>query len=255
MGGDCSARFEVDDRIPYPIDSNKKVFIMKKKIVIIGAGGFAREVLDVLEACNQEKPSYDMLGYIVETPYGTPGTLVNESPILGGFDWLEGHRDEVYVICGVGIPQHRRRLTLQARAIGCKFFSLIHPSAVLTRWVEMGEDVVITAGCILTNRIRIGNHIHLNLDCTIGHDSVLEDYVTLAPGVHVSGNVTLEEGCYVGTGANIIEKIHIGAWSIIGAGSTITGNVFPNTTVVGVPGRTIKQREVGWHLGHEENIK
>lgn len=225
---------------------------MKKKIVIIGAGGFAREVLDVLEACNQENPSYDVLGYIVETLYGSPGTLINETPILGSFDWLQEHKDEVYVICGVGTPQHRRRLTLQARAIGCRFCSATHPSAVLTRWVEMGEGVVITAGCILTNRIRIGNHVHVNLDCTIGHDSVLQDYVTLAPGVHVSGNVTLDEGCYVGTGTNIIEKIRIGAWSIVGAGSTITRNVFPNTTVVGVPGRSIKQREGGWYLQHEE---
>lgn len=233
----------------------KKAYFTRKKIVIIGAGGFAREVLDVLEACNQVKPSYEMLGYIVETPYVSPGTLINESPILGGFDWLQEYKDEVYVICGVGTPQHRRRLTLHAKGIGCRFCSTVHPSAVLTRRVEMGEGVVITAGCILTNRIRIGDHVHVNLDCTIGHDSVLEDYVTLAPGVHVSGNVTLEEGCYVGTGANIIEKIRIGTWSIIGAGSTIIGNVLPNTTMVGVPGRRIKQKEVGWHLQHEEYLE
>lgn len=228
---------------------------MKKKVVIIGAGGFAREVLDVLEACNQEKPSYDVLGYIVEAPYGSPGTFINGLPILGGFDWLQEHKEKVYVICGVGTPQSRRRLILQAKGIGCRFFRTVHPSAVLTRWIEMGDGVVITAGCILTNQIRIGDHVHVNLACTIGHDSVLEDYVTLAPGVHVSGNVTLEEGCYVGTGVSIIEKIHVGSWSIIGSGSTIIENVSPNTTVVGIPGKTIKQREAGWHLRHEENIK
>jgi acetyltransferase EpsM len=77
---------------------------------------------------------------------------------------------------------------------------------------------------------------------------VVEDFVTLAPGVHVSGNVNLGEGCYVGTGANIIEKIRLGAWSTVGAGSTIVDDVPPNTTVVGCPGKVIKTREQGWHL-------
>ena len=88
--------------------------------------------------------------------------------------------------------------------------------------------------------------MHLNLDCTIGHDVVMADFVTLAPGVHVSGWVTLEEGCYVGTGANIIERNTIGAWSIVGAGSTIIRDVPKNTTVVGTPGNVIKTREDGW---------
>lgn len=143
----------MDDRIHRSEALSRKTYLIRKKIVIIGAGGFAREVLDVLEACNQEKPSYEVLGYIVEPPYGSPGTLINESPILGSFKWLQEHKDDVRVICGVGTPQHRRRLTLQAKEIGCRFCNAIHPSAVLTRWVETGEGVVITAGCILTNRI------------------------------------------------------------------------------------------------------
>jgi serine acetyltransferase len=119
----------------------------------------------------------------------------------------------------------------------------------------MGEGIVITAGCILTNRIRLANHVHVNLDCTIGHDVILEDYVTLAPGVHVSGKVTFEEGCYIGTGANIVERIRVGAWSIIGAGSTIIRDVPPNTTVIGVPGKVIKQREFGWYLEEKRNLE
>ena len=107
---------------------------------------------------------------------------------------------------------------------------------------------MITAGSILTNQIRIGNHVHINLDCTIGHDAILQDFTTLAPGVHVSGNVAFGHGCYVGTGANILEKLHIGEWSIIGAGSTITKDVPANTTVVGLPGIVVKTRESGWQV-------
>lgn len=222
------------------------------RVVIIGAGGFGREILDVFDACNRQALKYEVVGYIVEPEYASPGAVVNGKPILGGFDWLEHHVDDVSVVCGVGAPHYRKRLISMAKAIGCTFCSAIHPAACLTRWVDMGIGVVITAGCLLTNQIRLGNHVHLNLGCTIGHDVVIEEYVSVAPGAHVSGNVTLDEGCYIGTGANIIEKIHIGAWSIVGAGSTIIEDVPPNTTVVGVPGRVVKTREEGWHLKQYE---
>jgi len=217
-------------------------------VVIIGAGGFAREVLDVIDAINQQEPRYEVLGYIVDPQFGSPGELVNEKPILGGFDWLLKRSKDVLAICGVGPSHHRYRLVKRAEEIEVRFFSVIHPTAVLTRWIQIGDGVVITAGCILTNQIRIGYHVQVNLDCTIGHDVVMEDFVTLAPGVHVSGNVKLKEGVYVGTGANIIEKIEIGEWSTIGAGSVVVKNVPSNSTVVGVPGRVIKEREPRWHL-------
>jgi sugar O-acyltransferase (sialic acid O-acetyltransferase NeuD family) len=217
---------------------------MKKKVAIIGAGGFGREVLDIFEA--EKESTFEVLGFIVEPQFGSAGTIINDKPILGGFDWLERHASDVYVICGVGPSHHRKRLIELAQGVGARFCTIIHPSAILTRWVTIGTGVVITAGCVLTNQIKIGNHVHINLDCTVGHDVVINDYVTLSPGVHVSGNVTLGEGCLVGTGANIIEKLWLGEWSIIGAGSTIVKDVPANSTVVGIPGKVIKQREPGW---------
>lgn len=221
---------------------------LQKKVVIIGAGGFAREVLDICDACNQDKQTYEVIGFIVDQQYGSPGVLVNDNPILGDFDWLEKHSGEVFVTCAVGAPQHRYQLIQRAQKLGCHFFNLIHPSATLTRWITLGEGVIIAAGCILTNQIQIGNHVHLNLDCTIGHDVVMEDFVTLAPGVHISGKVRLSKGCYIGTGANVIERIQVEEWSVVGAGSTIVRNVPANTTVVGVPGKVIQTRESGWYL-------
>jgi len=218
-----------------------------KRIAIIGAGGFAREVLDIFDAVNAIEPRYEVLGFIVDPEYGKPGEIVNGKPILGAFDWLAENND-VLCLCAVGAPEHRFKLVRRAIEVGARFCSVIHPSVIRSQWLEIGEGTIITAGCILTNQIKIGNHVHLNLDCTIGHDAVLHDYTTLAPGVHISGNVVLQEGCYIGTGANIIEKKTIGAWSIVGAGSTITKDVPPNTTVVGVPGRVIKTRPEGWHL-------
>jgi sugar O-acyltransferase (sialic acid O-acetyltransferase NeuD family) len=219
-----------------------------ERVAIIGAGGFAREVLDVIEAANEDRARYEVAGYIVDLQYGSPGTLVNDRPILGGFDWLARHSKDLLVICGVGPSHHRYRLVERARSLGCRFFSAIHPTAVLTRWVSVGQGVVVAAGSVFTNQIRIGDHTHVNLHCSIGHDVVIEDFVTLAPGVHVSGNVTLARGAFVGTGASIIERLRIGEWSIVGAGSTVVTEVSANTTVVGVPARAIKKSEAGWHL-------
>lgn len=224
---------------------------MLQPLVILGAGGFARETLDVVEAINADKPRYDVLGFVVDEKYGRAGDVVNEKPILGGFSWFENHTD-VLAVCGVGAPEVRRHMINSARKMGIEFASLIHPNAQLTRWVKIGSGVIITSGCILTVQIRLGDHVHLNLDCTIGHDTMLENFVTLAPGVHVSGNVLLQEGAYVGTGANIIEKKTIGAWSVVGAGSTVVKDVPPNSTVVGVPARVIKERPEGWHLYENE---
>lgn len=218
-----------------------------RRVAIIGAGGSARDVLDVFDAVNVVKPTYEIVGFIVDPEYGNPGEIVNGKPILGDFDWLAKNND-VFCLCAIGAPEQRLKLVRRARDAGAKFCTVIHPSVIRSQWVEIGEGTVIAAGSILTNRIRIGDHVHLNLDCTIAHDVVLSDFVTLAPGVHVSGNILLEEGCYIGTGANIIEKRRVGAWSVVGAGSTITKDVPPNTTVVGVPGKVIKTRPEGWHL-------
>jgi sugar O-acyltransferase (sialic acid O-acetyltransferase NeuD family) len=217
---------------------------MSQKFVIIGAGGFAREVLDIFEACADAGQDFEVLGYLVEAQYGQPGEVINGKPILGDFNWLAQHASEFKVICGVGDPVARKRLVALAKDCRAHFGNIIHPSAILTRRVTLGEGIVITAGAIFTNQIKIGNHVHVNLDCTIGHNVVLEDFATLAPGVHVSGWVILGEGCYVGTGANIIDRKTIGAWSVVGAGSVVISDVPPYSTVVGVPAKVIKTRKV-----------
>lgn len=222
---------------------------MSKRVAIIGAGGFAREVLDIFDASNESGEDNEVLGYIVESQYGLQGEIISDKPILGDFDWFQKNR--VHGICAVAAPDTRLRLVSKAKALGVEFCKIIHPSAILTRWIDMGEGVVIGAGCILTNNIKIGSHVHINLSCTIGHDAVIEDFVTLSPGVHVSGKVIICCGSYVGTGANIIDRVKIGEWATVGAGSTIIEDVPPNTVVVGVPGRVIKVREAGWHLKRE----
>lgn len=220
----------------------------RKKITIIGAGGFGRELLSLLEDCNRDKPQYDILGFIVQKQYAQPGEVVNGYPVLGDFDWFDKSYRDVYAICAVGAPQDRLRLAKYAVSRGVKFCSVIHPLASVGKWVKIGMGSVISAGSILTVQVRVDNHVYINLDCTISHDVVIQDYVTVSPGTHISGNVAVCEGSFIGTGANIIQKVHIGPWSVIGAGSVVIRDVPANTTVVGNPGKVIKEREIGWYL-------
>ena len=219
-----------------------------QKVVIIGTGGFGREVLDVLETINQVEEQYDILGFVTEPGYHKPGEQINDKPVLGYYDWLEQHKDQVRAICGVGATATRRRLIQQAEHLGVRFFSAVHPRAITTRWITLGTGSIITAGCILTNNIAIGSHVHLNLDATVGHDVVIEDFVTVSPGVHISGNVRLEQGSFIGTGANLIESKTVGAWSVVGAGSVVVNDIPANSTAVGIPAKVIKSRNPGWHL-------
>lgn len=219
-----------------------------KKIVIIGSGGFGREVLDVLNACNQENPAYEVLGFVVDREYGSPGTIINGKPILGDFGWLEENVGDVKVVCGVGTPEQRYRLVSRALELGCNFATLVHPSVIMTEWIEIGTGNVIAAGCILTNQIKIGDHVHLNLGCTVGHDVVIGSFVTASPGVHISGNVNIVDGVSIGTGANIIEEISINEWATVGAGAAVIRDVAANSTVVGTPARVVKTKNSGWYL-------
>ncbi len=223
---------------------------MTERVAILGAGGFAREVLDVFDAINAEQPnSFDVLGFISEVEEDWLKKF-NDKPVLGGFEWFDAsaERASVRVICSVGSPAVRHRMIERCKKIGLCFVSAIHPRAVMSQWVEIGEGVVITAGVILTNQIKIGDHVHLNLHSTVGHDASLGAFCTVSPGVNISGNVHVGEGCDLGTGASIIQRIEIGSWSVIGAGAVVSKEIPANTTAVGVPAKVIKKRKDGWWL-------
>ena len=220
---------------------------MSQKIVIIGAGGLACQILDIFEACIRLGRRYEILGHIVEDQCRKPGSQINGLSILGDFDWFATSHEEMFVTTAIAAPETKFRLVNKAKKWGIRFCNIIHPATILSRQVSIGEDVALHAGSILSYGTDIGNHVIVNTNCTIGENTIIENFVTLSPAVHVSGEVTIGTGTFIGTGANIIEKVHIGEWSVIGSGSTIIRDVPPNTTVVGVPGKVIKTREAGWH--------
>lgn len=208
-------------------------------IVIIGAGGHGREVLDVVEARNLEEGTWDFVGFIDD---GHPDRSLLErrqAAWLGGLDVLSGQHG-TYVI-GIGDGRARQRIDAAASSVGLKPATLVHPVASIGADVRLGSGTIVTAGVRVTTNIRTGRHVHLNLNSTITHDCVLEDYVTVNPGANISGNVVLQEGVTIGTGAAVVQGITIGAHANVGAGAVVINDVEPGATVVGVPAKPIRR--------------
>jgi sugar O-acyltransferase (sialic acid O-acetyltransferase NeuD family) len=211
-----------------------------QKVVILGAGGFGREVLDIFVAENRASKKWEILGF-VDDDVELHGKVLNGYPVLGSFDWFKTiDPKEIKVIAAVGDNRVRRKVVDKAKERGLEFCSVIHPTVTLTPFVTFGEGVIATAGVIFTNQISVGNHVIINLDVTIGHDTVIEDFVNLNPGVHINGNNRIEEGAYIGSGAVTIQDISIGKWSIVGAGAVVVKNIPDRVLAVGVPAEVKK---------------
>jgi sugar O-acyltransferase (sialic acid O-acetyltransferase NeuD family) len=206
-------------------------------LVIYGAGGFAREVAWLAESC----PDVGAVVALLNDDAAEHGRVVNDIPVMGLSEARRRFPDARFVI-GVGDPHHRQRMAERVTAAGGTFATLIHPRVERSRWIEIGEGTVICAGNMLTTNIVLGRHVQINLTCTVGHDVVMGDFATLAPGVCVSGRVRIGARAYLGTGASVINgtadtPLVIGDDAIVGAGACVVRPVAAGTTVMGVPAR------------------
>ena len=210
-------------------------------IYIVGAGGFGREVQWLTERINNKKVIWNFCGYIDDNQTG----VVNDNPIVGTVEeFLHAHDDEqerVAVVCAIGNSKVRK-LVIERLLIydWLDFPNLIDPSVLMSDRISMGKGNIICAGNILTVNIMLGDFNIINLDCTVGHDVVMEDYVTLYPSANISGATKLEYGVEIGTGAHIIQGLSIEHESIIGAGSVVIRNIPSSCTAVGNPCKVIK---------------
>lgn len=206
------------------------------KLAIFGTSGFSREVRDIAAITG-----YDEILFLGETGEETvpDGTVVAENVAES-----LAHAGFRFAI-GVGNPEIRRKL--YNRYPDFDYPNLIHPTATFgfQQLEEVQEHAgnIICAGVRLTNQIRHGSFCVLNLNCMVGHDCVIGDFVTVSPGANVSGNVKIGEGAYIGANSCIIqgksvnEKIEIGRGSTVGAGAVVTKSIPADIIVKGVPAR------------------
>ena len=208
-----------------------------RDLYIIGAGGFGREVAWLVERINEVSPVWNLKGFIDDNE-SIWGSKEDGYPVLGGCEYLKNMED-VYVVCAVGSAKVRKQIIDKLADSRIKYATLVDPAVIMSKRVYIGEGSIICAGTIITVDVTIGRHVIINLDCTLGHDDIVEDYVTIYPSVNVSGNVRIGQMSELGTGVQIIQGKNIVSETVIGAGAVVVKDINKSGTYVGVPSKKI----------------
>ena len=213
--------------------------IETQRVVVVGASGFGRECLDVLDAMIADGGPVEIAGVVDDGPSAVNlDRLAARGVVFLGSaaEWLTDDADDVRYVLGIGSPDVRRRLVALADASGRRAFTAVHPTATLGAMTSLGDGVVVCAGACISTNVRLGRHVHINPNVTLGHDSILEDFVSINPAATISGEVVIGEGSLVGTTATVLQNLSVGANTVVGAAALVTKDVPAGVIVKGVPG-------------------
>lgn len=214
---------------------------------IFGSAGFAREVDWLIEDLYSIKGiDYRVNFFVAENGNELIGKQINFKRVISETEFFNLYlRSENNYFIAMGNPVIKEKVVkeIKNRSSESRFPNLIHPDVAYDKRpgkISLGVGNIICSKCVLTTDITIGNFVHINLDSTVGHDTIIGDYVTISPGVHISGNVKIGEKTFIGTGAVILEHISICPEVKIGAGATVISDITEPGTYVGVPARKVK---------------
>lgn len=202
-----------------------------KRVVVLGAGGYAREVADIVRDLGTDA-GMELVGF-VDMDASRVGEMLDGLPILGPITSLA--ESGLFGVAGAGEIAPRRRQLAEMSEYGLSPVTIIHPSAVCSGHARIGDGTVVAAMSVINNNADLGEHVLVNYGVTIGHDVRVAGHCVISPGAHISGWVTIEAECYIGTGAVILPRLTIGRGAIVGAGAVVTRDVPPGATAVGVP--------------------
>lgn len=207
-------------------------------IYIVGASGFGREVEHLIRAINNTEATWRVAGFIDDAPSDENRELVRQlgHEVIGDLDVLLSFQPSHYVI-GIGTGTVRRHIDARLTAAGWTAATLIHPDTSLGYDVTFGPGSIVCAGVRATTNISCGRHVHLNLNATVGHDSSVQDYVTVNPLVAISGGVSLGESSTLGAGSTVLQYLSVGRESTVGAGAVVVRDVGDGVTVKGIPAK------------------
>jgi sugar O-acyltransferase (sialic acid O-acetyltransferase NeuD family) len=213
---------------------------MMRDLVIVGAGGHGRELLDIVEAANSLSPTWSFCGFLDDGCASTDPLERRGRCIIGPVSRLP-KLDAAYVI-GIGDSEIRQRIDRVATRAGCEAAILLHPLASCGSDVKLAAGVVLAAGARVTTNVRLGRHTHINVNAVVSHDCRIADFVTLSPGSLANGSVTLEEHVMLGSGAVVSPGHVVGRRSWVGAGAVVVDDLPADVVATGVPARVTRTR-------------
>ena len=211
---------------------------MEQRLLIVGAGGFGREVLQWAEDAAADGAGWKIGGFLdadasalddFEVPYG----------ILSRPDEYDPAPGDV-IVCAIGDPATRAKVVADLTVQGARFATLIHPSAVVGARSVLGEGSILCPQVTITTDVSIGKHVVVNVHASVGHDASVGDFCSLFGHCDVTGNARLGEGVTMGTHACVLPGVSVGRSAKISAGSVVTRTVKPHTTVFGVPAKKLR---------------
>jgi sugar O-acyltransferase (sialic acid O-acetyltransferase NeuD family) len=214
-------------------------------LVLVGAGGFARETAQAVLDLNARGAGWRLLGYLDDDP-GRHGLLIDGLAVLGGRECIEQLPDASVVVC-TGRPGNyvsRMRIVGELGLPAQRYATIIHPSAVVSSSSTVGPGSVLLAHVTLTAAVRLGAHVAVMPQVTLTHDDVIEDFATIASGVLVGGGARVHRAAYLGAGAIIGEGRSIGEFSLVGMGSVVTHDVPGREVWMGTPARYLRAADL-----------
>lgn len=208
---------------------------MSKGIVVVGAGGHAKVVIELFRAMG------DQVEYCVGGQDAVDECL--GVPVRKGDEWLDKLRSEGYGRAFIAIGPNRLRIKLAeyALSLGYELVNAISPTAVISPTAMLGNGIAVMAGTIINAASEIGDLTIINTGATVDHDCIIGRAVHIAPQCGLAGTVRIGEGSFLGIGSRVIPEKEVGAWTMIGAGAVVTCDIPPHVTAVGVPARVIKK--------------
>lgn len=211
-----------------------------RRVVVVGASGFGRESLDVLDAMISGGEPLDVVGVVDDTPSEENLLRLRQRgvPYIGTIDEGLSSLDSncVYVL-GIGNPSIKPDLVSRIEAHGIFPMKAVHPTAIIGVNTEVSPGVVICAGAVISTNVQIGDYVHINPNSTIGHDAVIDSFVSVNPGAVVSGEVKIESCTLIGASATVLQGLTVHKHAVVGACACVTKDVPAYTTVKGIPAR------------------
>lgn len=209
--------------------------------VVVGAGGFGRVTLDVVGAHNAAHPdrAIQVVGVADDDPSAQDLRRLHRlgHRYLGTTESVVSRLAPIRVLVAIGSPGTRRAMAAHMEDNGFTPGSVVHPSATIGAAMVAGAGLIVCAGVDVSTGVTLGRHVHLNPRCTVGHDTVLSDFVSINPAAVVSGDVDVGAEVLLGAGSVVLQGRRVGQGAVVGASACVTRDVAPGTTVVGVPAR------------------
>jgi sugar O-acyltransferase (sialic acid O-acetyltransferase NeuD family) len=208
-----------------------------KNIVIVGAGGFGREVLDTLRDINKINSTYKILGFFDDNR--KKNSLVSDLKVLGNVDEIKKLSEDIYIVLALGNSETRKQIV---KKIGehNNWETIIHPTAIISNESSIGKGSIIQAFCLIASKAKVGNFIVMNAHSGCGHDTNIGAYCSIMSFCDIAGDSILEDGVFMGSGSKVIPNISVKENSYLCAGSVIMKSILVSSKLIGNPGKVIE---------------